>query len=64
MYLCMYCIIEFDIHTVDVYIYAKQKHLGYKKCKTNQKQHASRQARPKGISAEAKKLLYQKLLTP
>ena len=35
--------------------------LGVKKCEANQKQHVSRQARPKGmISAEAKKLLYQK----
>ena len=32
--------------------------LGVKKCEANQKQHASRQARPKAlISAEAKKLL-------
>ena len=31
--------------------------LGVKKCEANQKQHASRQARPKAlISAEAKKL--------
>ena len=35
--------------------------LGVKKCEANQKQHASRQARPKVlISGEAKKLLYQK----
>ena len=40
-----------------VILYAKQKHLGCKKCKANQKQHASRQVRPKAlISAEAKKL--------
>ena len=40
--------------------YAKQKHLGVKKCEANGKQHASRQVQPKGmISAEAKKLLYQ-----
>ena len=38
---------------------------GVKKCEANQKQQASRQVRPKAlISAEAKKLLYQKLLTP
>ena len=39
--------------------YAKQKHLGCKKkCEANQKQHASRQVRPKAlISAEAKKLV-------
>ena len=46
---------------------AKQKHLGCKKCEANQKQHASRQVRPKAlISAEAKKLatLSKKLLTP
>ena len=35
--------------------------LGVKKCEANQKQHASRQVRPKVlISAEAKKLFYQK----
>ena len=35
---------------------------GVKKCKANQKQRASRQVQPKAlISAEAKKLLYQKL---
>ena len=35
--------------------------LGVKKCEANQKQHASRQMRPKVlISTEAKKLLYQK----
>ena len=34
---------------------------GVKKREANQKQHASRQVRPKAlISAEAKKLLYQK----
>ena len=34
---------------------------GIKKCEANQKQHANRQVRPKAlISAEAKKLLYQK----
>ena len=41
--------------------------LGVKKCEANQKQHASRQVRPKAlISAEAKKLatLSKKLLTP
>ena len=41
--------------------------LGVKKCEGNQKQHASRQVRPKAlISAEAKKLatLSKKLLTP
>ena len=35
--------------------------LDVKKCEANQKQHASRQVRPKVlISGEAKKLLYQK----
>ena len=35
--------------------------LGVKKCEANQKQQESRQVRPKAlISAEAKKLLYQK----
>ena len=35
--------------------------LGVKKCEANQKQHASRQVQPKAlISAETKKLLYQK----
>ena len=34
---------------------------GVKKCEANQKQHESRQVQPKAlISAEAKKLLYQK----
>ena len=34
---------------------------GIKKCEANQKQHASRQVRQKAlISAESKKLLYQK----
>ena len=36
------------------------KNFGVKKCEANQKQHASRQVRPKVlISGEAKKLLYQ-----
>ena len=35
--------------------------LGVKKCEANQKQQESRQVQPKAlISAEAKKLLYQK----
>ena len=37
--------------------------LGVKKCEANQKQHASRQVRPKALkSAEAKKLLHQNSL--
>ena len=35
--------------------------LGVKQCEANQKQHANRQLQPRTlISAEAKKLLYQK----
>ena len=44
-----------------VILNAKQNTFGVKKCEANQKQHASRQVRPKAlISGEAKKLLYQK----
>ena len=48
-------------------VICQTKHLGCKKCKANQKQQESRQVRPKAlISAEVKKLLYQKYinLTP
>ena len=49
----------------DTYLFTKSSDmlkttLGVKKCEANQKQHVSRQVRPKAlISAEAKKLLYQ-----
>ena len=40
-----------------VYYMLNKNTLGVKKCEANQKQHASRQVRPKDlISAEAKKL--------
>ena len=40
-----------------VHTYANKNTLGVKKCEANQKQHVSRQVRPKAlISAEAKKL--------
>ena len=52
MYVCMYVCV-----CVHVNMYAKHKNtLDVKKCEANQKQHVSRQVRPKAlISAEAKK---------
>ena len=42
---------------------AKQKHFGYERCKTNQKQHCKQVGTTRTlISAETKKLLYQKSL--
>ena len=50
-----------QISDISLLIYMLNKNTwGVKKCEANQKQHASRQVRPKAlISAEAKKLLYQ-----
>ena len=49
------CNIEAVLHN----LYSKQKHLGCKKVEANQKQHASRQVRPKAlISVKTKKLTH------